>query len=77
VLAPQDKEVQKKKHALELELLLSEVFTARQKELLRKRLEGKTFTKTEREYFYRVVKKRLRALANDEVHQMAHVLLSK
>jgi len=77
VLAAESGEVQKKKHVLELELLLSKVFTSRQKELLKKRLEGKPFTKTEREYFYRVVKKRLRALANEELHQMARSVLSK
>lgn len=70
-------EVQKKKHALELELLLSELFTARQKELLKKRLEGKRMTKTEKEYFYRVVGKRLKVLANEELHQMARGLVLK
>ncbi len=70
-------EVQKKRRALELELLLSELFTSRQKELLKKRLEGKAFTKTEREYFYRVVSKRLRAMANEDLHQMARDLVMK
>lgn len=77
VHAPGSAEAQEKKHALELELLLAELFTPRQKEVLRKRMEGKSLTKTEREYFYRVVKKRLRALANDELHQMARTLLLK
>ncbi len=77
VQAPESEELKKKQHALELELLLSQVFTPRQKELLRKRVEGKTFTKTEREYFYRVVKKRLRTLASEELHQMARDLLLK
>ncbi len=71
LMSNQGEEVEKKKRALELELLLSELFSPRQKELLEKRLEGKPFTKTEREYFYRVVKKRLKALASDELHQMA------
>jgi len=70
-------EVQKKRRVLELELLLSELFTPRQKELLKKRLEDKTFTKTEKEYFYRVVKKRLKALASEELHQMARSLVEK
>lgn len=68
-------QVLEKRHELELELVLSELFTARQKELLRKRLARKPFTKTEREYFYRVVKKRLKALANDELHQLAKQLV--
>lgn len=68
---PPKEEIQKKRQTLELELLLSEFFTPRQKALLRKRREGRAFTKTEREYFYRVVKKRLKALANEQLHQFA------
>ena len=71
------KAAQEKRRTLELELLLSELFTPRQKELLRKRLEDKPFTKTEREYFYRVVKKRLKALANEDLHQLARGLVLK
>lgn len=75
--APENDDAQKRKHALELELLLSELFTPRQKELVRKRLEGRPFGKTEREYYYRVVKKRLKALANEELHQLARRLVEK
>ncbi|MBI4430122.1 MAG: hypothetical protein HY587_00220 [Candidatus Omnitrophica bacterium] len=76
-LVSDEKQASQKKHELELELLLSELFTPRQKDLLRKKTDAKVFTKTEREYFYRVVKKRLRALASDELHQMAKSLLLK
>lgn len=72
-----DEKLEQKKHALELELLLSEVFTPRQKTLLRKKREGKPFTKTEKEYFSRVVKKRLKALASDELHHLARELVLK
>jgi hypothetical protein len=65
------KELEEQKNALEFELLLSSLFTARQKELLQKRLAGKPMTKTEREYYSRVVKKRLNALADPRLHQMA------
>lgn len=68
-------EVRKKQQALEQELLLSQLLAPRQKELLRKKLEGKAFTKTEREYFYRVVKKKLRALANEDLHRLARQAL--
>lgn len=71
------KEVGKKRRELELELLLSEFFTPRQKELLTRRLRGEPFTKTEREYFYRVVRKRLKALASDELHQFARSAVLK
>jgi len=40
-------------------------------------LEGKPLTKTEREYFYRVVKKKLRALANEDLHQLARQMSAK
>jgi len=72
-----EREVEEKRHVLELELLLSELFTAQQKSLLKKKLAGKTFNKTEREYYSRVVKKRLKALANHELHQMAEDLLRR
>lgn len=75
VLTQSEHETDLKKQELELELLLSELFTLRQKELLKKRSTGKPMTKTEKEYFYRVVKKRLRALASNELHQMAQNLL--
>ncbi|MDD5226127.1 MAG: hypothetical protein PHV97_02950 [Candidatus Omnitrophica bacterium] len=67
--------LREQKDALGLELLLSELFTLRQKELLAKQLEGKKFTKTEQEYYCRVVKKRLKALADERVHQMARKLV--
>ena len=68
-------ESQEQKAALQLELLFSELFTSRQKELLAKRLAGQPFTKTEQEYYYRVVKKRLKALADERVYQMARKLV--
>ena len=77
VYAPESKELEKKEHDFQLELLLSQFFTSRQKELLKKRAQNKPMTKTEKEYFYRVVKKRLKALANEELHQMARSLVEK
>jgi hypothetical protein len=68
-------ERQEQREALEFELLLSELFTARQKELLSKRRAGKPMSKIEREYYYRVVKKRLKALADDRLHQLARQLV--
>lgn len=74
---PERREDEETTHALELELLLSELFTPRQKELLRKRAEHAEMTKTEKAYFYRTVSKRLKALANEEVHALARRLLRK
>ena len=62
---------------MKLELLLSELFTRRQKELLRKRAEGAAMTNTEKTYFYRTVNKRLKALADEEVHALARRLTRK
>lgn len=69
------KELEAQKNALEYELRLSALFTARQKELLTKRLAGKPMTKTEKEYYSRVVKKRLNALADPRLHEMARALV--
>jgi hypothetical protein len=76
VYQEENADFQEKRRALELDLLLSELFTARQKELMRKRLEGRPMSKTEKEYYYRVVGKRLKALASEELHQMARDLVS-
>ncbi len=57
------------------EYLLSLLLTPRQKELVNKRLKLQPFTKTEREYFSRVVKKKLRALADPDLHRLAQKAL--
>ncbi len=56
---------------LSLEFSLSQVFSPKQKELFRKKLRGEPLTKTEREYFSRTVKKKVLALANDDLHKLA------
>ena len=42
-----------------------------------KKLEGASFTKTEQEYYSRVVKKKLEALTNSELRRMATTLTKK
>lgn len=54
---------------------MAQVFTARQKELFLKRLRQGKFTKTEKEYYSRVVKKKAQALANEELHRLARRVL--
>lgn len=54
-----------------LEYALSQVFSSKQKELFLKRLRGEKMTKTEREYYSRVVRKKVDALANPELHRLA------
>lgn len=63
------------KDELSLEYSLSQVFSPKQKELFLKKLRGEKLTKTEKEYFSRVVKKKVLALANTELHRLSQRLL--
>lgn len=56
--------------------LLDLLFSAKQKELVFKKLRGKHLTKTEREYYSRVVKKKLAAIADSEMQELAASLCS-
>ncbi len=58
-----------------LEYSLSQIFSAKQKELFFKKLKGEKLIKTEKEYFSRVVKKKVLALANPELHRLSQKLL--
>lgn len=63
------------KEQFDLEYSLSQVFSSKQKELFLKKLKGEKLTKTEKEYFSRVVKKKVVALANPELHRLSQKLL--
>jgi hypothetical protein len=63
------------KDELSLEYSLSQVFSPKQKELFLKKLKREKLTKTEKEYFSRVVKKKVLALANPELHRLSQKLL--
>jgi len=63
------------KEDMGLEYAMAQVFSPRQKELFLKRLRNEKMTKTEKEYFSRVVKKKLTALANQELHRLARQAL--
>jgi hypothetical protein len=56
---------------------LSQLFSPKQKDLFKKKLEGLPLTKTEQEYYSRAVKKKVVALANSELHSLARKLLEK
>jgi hypothetical protein len=60
-----------------LEYALCQVFSPKQKELFKKKLEGDPMTKTEQEYYSRSVKKKVVALANSELHGLARKLLEQ
>ncbi len=57
------------------EYYLSLFFAPKQRDLLQKKLRGEPLTKTEREYFSRVVKKKLLALADPDLHRLAQKVL--
>ena len=61
---------------LSLEYALSQMFSPKQKELFKKKLEGLPLTKTEKEYYSRTVKKKVVALANTELHRLAQKLMA-
>ncbi len=66
----------KEKHEdFSLEYALSQLFSPKQKELFRKKLNGEPLSKTEREYYSRTVKKKVSALANPELHRLAQKLM--
>ncbi len=60
---------------LSLEFAFSQLFSPKQKELFQKKLAAEPLSKTEREYFSRVVRKKVSALANAELHKLAQRVL--
>jgi hypothetical protein len=60
---------------LSLEYALSQLFSPKQKELFKKKLNGEMLTKTEKEYFSRTVRKKVTAIANPELHRLAQKLM--
>ncbi|MBI4655371.1 MAG: hypothetical protein HY746_01355 [Elusimicrobia bacterium] len=63
------------KEGMDIEYAMSQIFTAKQKEIFFKKLRQEKLTKTEREYFSRVIKKKAQALSNPELHRLAHEVL--
>jgi hypothetical protein len=59
-----------------LDVYLDRLFSAKQKELVFKKREGRGLTKTEREYFSRIVRKKLEAIANEDVVGLARELIN-
>ncbi len=70
-----DEDKAKIKEEFQREFLLSLLLSPRQKDLVYKKLRGEAMTKTEREYFSRVVKKKLKALADPDLHVLAQKAL--
>ena len=59
------------------EFFLSLFFAPKQRDLLRKKLRGESLNKTEREYFSRVVKKKLMALVDPDLQRIALKVLQQ
>ena len=60
-----------------LDIYLDRLFSPKQKELVLKKRDGCAFTKTEREYYSRVVRKKLEAIGSEEVGRIAKNLMLK
>ena len=60
-----------------LRIHLDRLFSPKQKDLVFKKLNHEPFTKTEREYYSRVVKKKLEAIADSELNDIADRLIKK
>jgi hypothetical protein len=73
--AEKDKRRKEKYLEFSFEYALSQVFSPKQKELFKKKLEGLPLDKTEQEYYSRTVKKKVVALANSELHSLSKKLL--
>ena len=65
------------KEDLGLEYAMAQVFSPKQKELFLKKLRGEVLSKTEKEYYSRVVKKKVSALANTDLHRLSRELLGE
>ena len=60
-----------------LVVYLDRIFSPKQKELVFKKRDGLTLTKTEREYYSRIVRKKLEAIASEDVVELARKLVYK
>jgi hypothetical protein len=56
---------------------MNRLFSPKQKDLVFKKLNKEAFTKTEREYYSRIVRKKLEAIADAKVREIAAMLTAK
>jgi len=69
-----EKERGKQFRSFQMNLHLNTLFPPKQKELVLRKLNGEPLTKTEQEYYSRIVKTKLEALANSEIRKIATAL---
>jgi len=72
-----EKERNSQLRSFKLNFHLSTLFSPKQKELVLKKLNGEPLSKTEQEYYSRIVKKKLEALSNNEMRKIASALTKK
>jgi hypothetical protein len=60
-----------------LDVYLDRLFSPKQKELVLNKRDGRVFTKTEREYYSRIVRKKLEAIASEKLVELARNLIEK
>ncbi len=72
-----DREPKTRKQTESLDASLDRLFSPKQKELIFKKRDGQAFTKTEREYYSRIVRKKLEAIASEDLGQLAKRLTTK
>ena len=73
--AEKDRRRKERYEEFSLEYAMSQVFSPKQKELFKKKLDGLPLTKTEQEYYSRTVKKKVVALSNSQLHSLSKKLL--
>lgn len=64
-----DKIIELRKN-MEFNISMNRLFSPKQKDLVFKRLNGEVFTQTEKEYYSRVVKKKIEAILNESVREL-------
>lgn len=77
-LKPPEVKVQKSRLKPDsLDVYLDRLFSPKQKELVLNKRDGRAFTKTEREYYSRIVRKKLEAIASEKLVELARNLVYK
>lgn len=71
------KNAESQQRSFQLNLHLSTLFSPKQKELVYKKYKGEPLTKTEQEYYSRVVKKKIMAIADSEIRKITTALSKK
>lgn len=64
------------KKDLQTELFLSRLFSPKQKEIIKKKLRGEKLNQSEAQYYSRVIKKKLQAIADTEIQKVATATLT-